>query len=117
MTMAQASVATQFRFMKVVRTAVVKPDATDRESQGEIKGGIVTVHGPGLAHFSRDQSPAWNDQKLFKRLFVEKNVPVPLHWHVNGYEGINLLKRLLRIPESGEAPREPKRCVAVFPTA
>ncbi len=45
----------------------------------------VTVHGPGLAHFSRDQSRFWNCRKLSECGLAEKNVPVPLDWPVNGY--------------------------------
>ncbi len=28
---------------------------------------------------------AWNGRKLSEVRIVEKNVPVPLHWLVNGY--------------------------------
>ncbi len=52
-------------------------------------GLIVTVHGQGLAHFSRDQSPVLNARTHFERRFFEKNVPVPLHWPLNGYGLIN----------------------------
>ncbi len=45
----------------------------------------VTVHGPGLAQFSRDQSQVRNARKLSGRQFVEEKVPVPLHWPVNGH--------------------------------
>ncbi len=31
----------------------------------------------------------WNDRKLFERRYVEKNVPIPLHWPVTGYDSAN----------------------------
>ncbi len=39
----------------------------------------VSVHGPGLAHFSRKKKRDCDGRNLSKCQFVEKNVPVPLH--------------------------------------
>ncbi len=44
----------------------------------------VTVHRPGLAHFFRDQLRERNALKPSEHRLVEKNVPAPLQWPVNG---------------------------------
>ena len=65
---------------------VVEPEMSMTSKAMSSRQERVTVHGPGLAHFSsRNRTPPTIHDCLLRQR-IRKNVPVPLLQAVNGYQ-------------------------------